>query len=107
MDNNGNRGRTLGLSLAATIGLAAVFASLTGAAPARADDWDHNGRGHVYRDIADIRRDERLLQELQARHDEARHYHDWPRMHAMDRRIADLRRHIEHDRREIRERRGR
>lgn len=92
-----------GFGLAATIGISALLMGLSGAAPARADDWESYGRSHVYREIADVRRDERLLRNLQAEHDEARRCHDWPRMHALDRRIADLRRHIEHDRRDIHE----
>jgi hypothetical protein len=92
-----------GLGLAATLGISALFLGFAGATPAHADDWDHYGSGHIYRDIADVRRDERLLRDLQFRHDEARRHHDWDRMHALDRRIAYLRRHIEHDRRDIRE----
>jgi hypothetical protein len=92
-----------GFGLAATIGLSALLMGLAGATPAQADEWEHYGRGHIYREIADVRRDERLLRVLQAEHDEARRCHDWPRMHALDRRISDLRRHIEQDRRDIRE----
>jgi len=90
------------MGLAATLGLSALLMGPLGATRANADDWDHYGRGHVYRDIADVRRDERILVRLQAEHDEARRCHDWPRMHALDRRIDDLRRHIDEDRRDIR-----
>ena len=93
---------TFGFGLAATLGLSALFMGLSGATPAMADDWEHYGRGHIYRDIADVRRDERILADLQARHDEARRHHDWPRMHELDRRIDALRRHIREDRRDIR-----
>ena len=91
-----------GLGLAATFGLSALLFGLGGAAPAHADDWNGYGRGHIYRDIQDVRRDERVLRDLQARHDEARRCHDWDRMHALDRQISDLRRHIDNDRRDIR-----
>ena len=92
-----------GMGLAATLGASALFLGLAGATPTRADGWESYGRNHIYRDIADVRRDERLLRQLQAEHDEARRCHDWPRMHAMDRRIDALRRHIDEDRRDIRE----
>ena len=92
----------IGMGLAATFGLSALLVGLAGATPARADSWDDYGRNHVYSDIADVRRDERTLRDLQAEHDEARRCHDWNRMHALDRRIAALRRHINDDRRDIR-----
>jgi hypothetical protein len=82
--------------------LSALMMGPLGTARANADDWEGYGRGHVYRDIADVRRDERILRNLQAEHDEARRCHDWSRMHALDRRIDDLRRHIDSDRRDIR-----
>jgi hypothetical protein len=94
--------RRLGMGLAATLGLSALFMSSLGVTKANADDWERYGRGHIYRDVADVRRDERILRNLQAEHDEARRCHDWPRMHALDRRIDDLRRHIDEDRRDIR-----
>ena len=94
--------RRLCMGIAATFGLSALMLGPLGATRANADDWERYGRGHIYRDIADIRRDERILRRLQDEHDEARRCHDWPRMHALDRQIADLRRHIDHDRREIR-----
>ncbi|HLJ54900.1 MAG TPA: hypothetical protein VKT77_07640 [Chthonomonadaceae bacterium] len=87
--------------IALTAGLAAVLLGGIGASAARADDWESYGRNHIYRDIADIRRDQRILRDLQARHDEARRNHDWPRMHELDRKIAALRRHIESDRRDL------
>jgi hypothetical protein len=90
-----------GLGLAATFGFSALLIGLAAAAPARADDFDRYGRNHVYRDIADVRRDEALLRDLQYQHDEARRCHDWSRMHAIDRQIADLRCHIDEDRRDI------
>ena len=96
-----------GLGLAATFGVSALLLGFTGAMPARADGWDNYGRSHVYREIADVRRDERTLRALEAQHDEARRRHDWPRMHSLDRRISDLRRHINEDRRDIREDIGR
>ncbi len=95
--------KRFGLGLAATLGISALFLGFAGATPAHADDWDSYGRGHIYRDIADVRRDERILRDLQDRHDEARRRHDWNRMHALDRRIDDLRRHINNDRRDIRQ----
>jgi hypothetical protein len=90
------------MGLAATLGLSALFMGPLGASKASADDWERYGRSHIYRDIADVRRDERILRRLQDEHDEARRCKDWPRMHALDRRIADLRRHIDEDRRDIR-----
>jgi len=86
----------------AALGLSALMFGLAGTTSARADTWDNYGKGHVYREIADVRRDERILRELQAEHDEARRCHDWRRMHDLDRRISDLRRHINEDRRDIR-----
>lgn len=91
-----------GVHLAAALGAGALMLGIAGMTPAHADDWENYGRNHVYRDISDVRRDERLLRDLQERHDEARHHHDWDRMHALDRRISELRRHIDQDRRDIR-----
>jgi hypothetical protein len=93
----------LGMGIAATVGLSALLMGLAGAAPARADAYDGYGRGHVYREVADVRRDEARLRDLQDEHDEARRCHDWRRMHDLDRRIDDLRRHINEDRRDIRQ----
>jgi hypothetical protein len=97
--------KPFGFGMAAAIGVSALLLGVAGAAPAHADSWDSYGRNHVYRDVADVRRDESRLRDLQFRHDEARRHHDWDRMHALDRQIADLRRHIDHDRREIRDER--
>jgi hypothetical protein len=91
-----------GVGLAATFVSCALFLGFAGIAPAQADDWDHYGRDHVYRDIRDVRRDERILHNLQDRRDDARRHHDWDRVHSLDRRIHDLQRHIDHDRRDIR-----
>ncbi|HLJ55703.1 MAG TPA: hypothetical protein VKT77_11745 [Chthonomonadaceae bacterium] len=91
-----------GIGLTATMGLSALLLGFAGSAPSRADDFDTYPKDHVYREIADVRRDERELRDLQERHDEARRLHDWPRMHEMDRRIADLKWHLRHDRRELR-----
>lgn len=94
--------RRLSMGLAAVLGLSALMMGPLGASRASADDWERYGRGHIYHDISDVRRDERILRRLQDEHDEARRCKDWPRMHALDRRIAELRRHIEDDRRDIR-----
>src|SRR5689334_13137560 len=88
--------------LAATLGLSALLIGVTAAAPARADDWEHYGRNHVYRDIQDVRRDERILRNLEDRRDDARRHRDWSEVRRLDRRISDLRRHIDRDRRDIR-----
>lgn len=91
-----------GIGLAATVGLSALMLGFAGGSSARADDdADHYAKDHVYREIVDVRRDQQELRDLQARHDEARRLHDWPRMHEMDHRIADLRWHLKHDRRDL------
>lgn len=91
----------VGLGLGATLGLGALLLALGGAAPANADPWD--GHGHVYADIQDVRRDERALSDIEYRRDEARRCRRWDEARALDREARDLRRHIDRDRRDIRE----
>lgn len=89
----------------AGIATATAFAALlltAGGGAARADDWEYYGRGHVYRDIQDLRRDQRILDRLEDRRDYLRRSRDWDAVRALDRRIAELRRHIDHDRRDLR-----
>ncbi len=80
---------------AATFGLAAVLGGSVSLVPAQAQDF------HVRYDIADVRRDERRLDDLiLQRHREADR-HDWRDVERLDHQIADLRRHIDLDRRDI------
>ena len=90
------------MGLAATLGISALLIGVTASAPARADDWEGYGRNHIYRDIQDVRRDERILRNLEDRRDDARRHHDWSEVRRLDRRISDLRRHIDKDKRDIR-----
>ncbi len=85
-------------------GAATLAIGMMGAIPARADDDDYARRDnhHIYREIREVRRDEARLHDLQRERREAEHARDWDRVHRLDRRIADLRWHIDHDRREIR-----
>ena len=100
MNNN------IGLKLSATLGATALLVALGSvfASPARADrdDYPSYQRDHVYHDISDVRRDERILHDLEDRRDYLRRRRDWDEVHALDRRISDLRRHIDRDRRDIR-----
>jgi hypothetical protein len=90
----------------AVLGLSALFAgmmSLSFAPAAHADDWrTERERNHIRRDIEDVRRDERRLQELEDLLYWQRRHRDWQAARATERRISDLRRHIEEDRRDIR-----
>ena len=89
------------IGFVATLGLGALLLGVAGASPARADDWDGNARNHIYRDVQDVRRDESILRDLEYQRDEARRCRNWSEARSLDRRISDLRRHIDRDRRDI------
>jgi hypothetical protein len=80
-----------------------MFLGVMGATTARADNDDYARRDghHIYMDIKDVRRDEARLRDLERQRDRERREHDWGQVRLLDRRIADLRWHIDHDRREI------
>jgi hypothetical protein len=85
-------------------GMAALLFALAGAGPVRADDDYYARRDdhHIYRDVADVRRDEARLRDLERRRAEERRERDWDHVRRLDRQITDLRWHIDHDRRDIR-----
>jgi hypothetical protein len=83
------------LRFASTLGLAAVLGGLVSLVPAQAQDY------HVRHDIADVRADQRKLDDLCIRRDREADRGDWRDVRRLDVQIADLRRHIERDRRDI------
>src|SRR5579859_6405742 len=91
------------ISWAAALGAMALFIGAVGASPAKADDDDYGyqGRRHIYRDIADVRRDEARLRGLERRCADERRERDWVQVRSLDRQISDLRYHIQNDRRDI------
>ncbi|MCW3100430.1 MAG: hypothetical protein JWL77_6048 [Chthonomonadaceae bacterium] len=84
------------IRFASTLGLVAVLGGLASLIPAQAQDY------HVRRDIADVRSDQRRLEDLCIRRDREADRGDWRDVQRLDRQIADLRRHIDRDRRDIR-----
>lgn len=90
---------------AVALGLSSVLIGLAGLTPARADDDDYGrgnyGRTHIRQDIADIRRDENRLRDLERRRDWQARRHNWDAVHDTDRQIQQLRWHIAHDRRDV------
>lgn len=84
------------IRFASALGLAAVLGGLVSIVPAQAQDY------HVRRDIADVRRDERKLDDLYNRRQREVDRRDWRDVRRIDREIAELRRHINEDRRDIR-----
>jgi len=92
------------ISWGAALGVATMVVGIVGANPAKADDDDYARRDnhHIYREIKAIRRDEARLNDLRRERREQEHARNWDSVHHLDRKIADLRWHIDHDRREIR-----
>ena len=91
------------ISWTTVLGVATLVVGMMGATPARADDDDYGRRDghHIYSDIADVRRDEARLRDLQSQRRYEARERDWDRVRALDRQIDDLRWHIAHDRRDI------
>lgn len=83
----------------AALGAGAVLFGIGIATPARAADWwgDHR------RDVRQLRRDEDRLADLQRRRDVAERHHDWRAVRRLDHDIANVRRDIERERREMRD----
>lgn len=84
----------------AAVALSGVLIGIVGLTPARADRSDYQ-RDHIYHDIADVRRDESMLRDLEDRRDEARRCHRYEEARSLDFRIRELRIHISDDRRDI------
>jgi hypothetical protein len=89
------------ISRAAALGLVTLMVGLAGTVTARADDGFYGDHHPIARKIADVRRDEARLQQLQRRRGFEAREGDWGHVRALDHQISDLRGHIAHDRREI------
>ena len=85
-----------------SLGLAALLIGGIGISAAHADDWHDERRAEIRHDRENIRRDEARLTDLQIRHDEARHNHDWDAMHHFDREIDHVKERLAQERRDLR-----
>lgn len=93
------------LRSAAGLSLLGLLIGLAGVAPAQADDFrwrDGQERHHIRRDIAEIRRDERRLEELERLRDRQVRRRDWREVRETEWRIRILRRQIAEARAELR-----
>ncbi len=89
----------------AVLGLAGVFAGLTTAMPAEAQDWHyHHWKDNTVQrlDREAIRRDENKLRDLYDQRSIAQRNHNRDRVHSLDRRISDLRLRLDSNRYEQR-----
>ena len=86
-----------------TLSLAASLVGVIGVAPSFADNYDHydSQRNHISHDVSDIRGDQRRLQDLYRERDRAADHEDWRAVDRIERRISDLERHINQDRRDV------
>lgn len=81
---------------ATTLGAAAVLGGLMTSMPVQAQGYQ------VRHDIIDVRRDQRRLDDLYSQRRRAAARRDWRNVQRIDRDIAQLRRHIDRDRRDLR-----
>ena len=79
-----------------TLGVATVLGGLVTLVPAQAQSY------HVRQDISDTRRDERRLDDLYRQRRREVDHRDWQDVRRIDREIADLKRRLDRDRRDVR-----
>jgi len=92
------------VAVAAVCGLSALLCGLIGFSPAKADyrdDQIRTVRAQIHDQSDDVRREERLLRDMERRRNDYQRHHAYRDADNLNDRIDDLRRHIDSDRRRL------